>query len=130
MIRSPKRIQRGSKVEKTQILAVFFPFCPLNMRIWRKIPQEKLYAKLPKKWYHSLFTECNSTAPTMVRKLATTRLYLIFTWQRSRRVVMCLVVVYVRSFVHSFLPSLIESPVFNIFWPNLKYRKKKVPRRF
>ncbi len=50
----------------------------------------------------------------------------------SRRVVMCLVVVYVRSFVcvRSFVPSLIPSQVFNIIWPNLKYRKKKVPRRF
>ncbi len=45
---------------------------------------------------------------------------------RSRRVVMRLVVVYIRSFV----PSLIQLPVFNIFWPNLKCRKKKVPRRF
>ncbi len=51
---------------------------------------------------------------------------IFFTRLRSRRVVMCLVVVYVRSFVR----SLIESRVFNIFWPNLKYRKKKVPRRF
>ncbi len=50
----------------------------------------------------------------------------IFTRLCSRRVVMRLVVVYVRSFV----PSLIQPQVFNIFWPNLKYRKKKVPRRF
>ncbi len=50
----------------------------------------------------------------------------IFPRLRSRRVVMCLVVVYVCSFV----PSLIQSRVFNIFWPNLKYRKKKVQRRF
>ncbi len=50
----------------------------------------------------------------------------IFTRLRSRRVVMCLVVVYVRPFIH----SLIQPRVFNIFWPYLKYRKKKVPRRF
>ncbi len=43
----------------------------------------------------------------------------VFTRLRSRRVVMCLVVVFVcsfvRSFVRSFVPSLIESRVFNIF---------------
>ncbi len=54
----------------------------------------------------------------------------LFTRLFSRRVVMCLVVVYVCSFVCSFVPSLIESRVLNIFWPNLKYRKKKVPGRF
>ncbi len=32
--------------------------------------------------------------------------------------------------VRSFVPSLIQLSVFNIFWPNLKHRKKKVPRRF
>ncbi len=51
---------------------------------------------------------------------------IIFTRLRSRRVVMCLVVVYVRSFVL----SLIQLLVCNIFWPNLKYGKKKVLRRF
>ncbi len=50
----------------------------------------------------------------------------IFTRLCSRRVATCLVVVYVRLFI----PSLIELRVFNIFWPNLKYIKKKVPRRF
>ncbi len=54
------------------------------------------------------------------------RPFFFFTRLRSRRVVMCLVVVYGRSFV----PTLIQLRVFNIFWPNLKYRKKKVPRRF
>ncbi len=39
----------------------------------------------------------------------------VFTRLRNRRVVMCLVVVYIRLFVRSFLPSLIESRVFNIF---------------
>ncbi len=54
----------------------------------------------------------------------------VITRLHSRRVVMCLVVVQVRSFICSFVRSLIESRVFNIFWPNLKYRKKKVPRKF
>ncbi len=35
----------------------------------------------------------------------------VFTRLRSRRVVMCLV----GSFIHSFVPSLIESRIFNIF---------------
>ncbi len=52
----------------------------------------------------------------------------------SRRVVICLVVVYVRlfvpTFVRLFVPFLIQPRVFNIFWPNLKYRKKNIPRRF
>ncbi len=50
----------------------------------------------------------------------------IFTRLQSRRVVLCLVMVYVCSYVS----SLIQPRVFNIFWPNLKYRKKKVLRRF
>ncbi len=50
----------------------------------------------------------------------------VFTRLRSRRVVLCLVMMYLRSFV----PSLIKPWVFNIFWPNLKYRKKKVLIKF
>ncbi len=44
----------------------------------------------------------------------------VFTQLRSRRVVMCVVVVCVRSFVPSFVPSLIQLRVFDIFRPNLK----------
>ncbi len=52
--------------------------------------------------------------------------FVIFTRLRSRREVMCLVVVYVRSFVGSFLPSLIYNceylTYFDRTW-NIKRRK-------
>ncbi len=40
----------------------------------------------------------------------------------SRRVVLCLVMVYIRLFV----PSLVQLRIFNPFGPHLKYRKRKV----
>ncbi len=46
----------------------------------------------------------------------------IFTRLRSRSVVLCSVMVYIRS--------LVQPRVSNIFWSNLKYKKKKVTKRF